>query len=79
MSRAKCFLFSSPQKDAFAFDITCVKKKRGIDSQNSALHATLKADIQFMDLKRWFLRQVYLFPVKSSSLVRPLKPNTDET
>lgn len=59
MSQAKCFLFSSPQKDAFAFDITCVKKKRGIDSQNSALHATLKADSQFMDLRRWLLNQVH--------------------
>lgn len=53
------FSFPLPQKDAFAFDITCVKKKRGIDSQNSALHATLKADSQFTDLKRRLLNQVH--------------------
>jgi len=73
------FFSPPPQKDAFAFDITCVKKKRGIDLQNSALHATLRATIQFVDLKRKFLRQVYCCPAKPSLSVRSLKPNTDET
>lgn len=67
-----------PQKDAFAFDITCQEEK-GNWFTEFCITCNFEGRYSVHELEEIVLKVSLLVPCKASSLVRPLKANTDET